>query len=105
SLIAEGFGLTGIEALAHGKPVAGFPAGGASEWLRHGETGIAAAEGDAPALAQALRTLLCDPALASRLGENGRRLVHARFAAEPCIADLCAVYARAQDDFNRGTQA
>ncbi|MDO8704098.1 MAG: glycosyltransferase family 4 protein [Sulfuricaulis sp.] len=105
SLIAEGFGLTGIEALAYGKPVAGFPAGGASEWLRHGETGIAAAEGDAPALAQALRTLLCDPALASRLGENGRRLVRARFAAKPCIADLCAIYARAREGFGRRARA
>ncbi len=52
----EPFGLSGLEALAHGVPVAGFSAGGTGEWLIDGVTGFALPEGDVRSLAEAIRT-------------------------------------------------
>ncbi len=92
SRVAEGFGLVGIEALARGKPVVGFAAGGAGEWLHDGTSGLAAPELSSASLAEALGTLLADRDLRARLGAGGRRLVAARFSEEGCIASLLEVY-------------
>jgi glycosyltransferase involved in cell wall biosynthesis len=92
SRVAEGFGLVGIEALARGKPVVGFAAGGAGEWLLDGISGIAAPELSSASLAQSLRTLLEDRGLRARLGSSGRRLVAERFTEKSGIGSLMEVY-------------
>ena len=81
SLVPEGLGLVGIEAMAQGRPVVGFGLGGARDWLIDGETGIIATRQDAAGLAHALAQLLGDPALADRLGAAARRHVHKDFTA------------------------
>lgn len=81
----EPFGLVGPEALARGVPVAAFEAGGVSEWLKNGETGIAVPPRDIPAFAAAVDRLLADGALRKQLGENGRAFVKEHFSGEEYV--------------------
>jgi phosphatidylinositol alpha-1,6-mannosyltransferase len=71
----EGFGLVFLEANACGRPVVGARAGGVTDAIRDGETGLLVPPGDPPALAAALVRLLADPGLAARLGQQGRAYV------------------------------
>ena len=71
----EPFGLVGVEAFAHGRPVVGFDVGGIGEWLKDGENGLLVKEKDLRAFAAALDKLAADRPLARRLGANGRDFV------------------------------
>ncbi|MHB8571666.1 MAG: glycosyltransferase family 4 protein [Candidatus Dormibacteria bacterium] len=79
SLWPEPFGIIGVQALLHGRPVVAYGGGGTGAWLEPGESGIAVDPGDGPALMQAVRDLLDDPGRAGRMGERGRELALARF--------------------------
>jgi glycosyltransferase involved in cell wall biosynthesis len=68
----EPFGLVGLEAMAHAKPVVAFDVGGVGEWLEHERTGHLLARGDVAAMAASIDALCQDAALASRLGAAGR---------------------------------
>jgi glycosyltransferase involved in cell wall biosynthesis len=74
----EAFGLVLLEAGACKLPVVASRVGGIPELIRERETGLLVEPGDAAALAQALRTLLNEPALARGLGER----LSARVAAD-----------------------
>jgi glycosyltransferase involved in cell wall biosynthesis len=95
SLIPESFGLAGIEALAMGTPVVSFGLGGVSDWLRDGDTGLVAADGDIEDLARKLDRLLDDRLLAEGMGKRGHALVAERFAAGTTVERLLAVYQEA----------
>ncbi len=86
SLIPEGFGLVGIEAMQLGRPVVGFGLGGSADWLIVGKTGLVAARRDAASLAAALDNVLTDGILADRLGAAGRLLASEMYSAE-LVAD------------------
>lgn len=88
----EPFGLVFAEAMAMKRPVVGLSNGGTPEVVDHGKTGLLAAPGDVPALAQHLVTLIADPALRARMGEEGRRAMEARFSAERLARDVERVY-------------
>lgn len=76
---AEGFGVVFLEAGLAGKPVVAGRAGGAPEAVVDGETGLLV-DGRSPSeVAGAVGRLLADPALAARLGENGRARVRRQF--------------------------
>lgn len=79
SVYPEPLGLVGPEAMAHARPVVAFPLGGIPDWLRHGETGLAARPGDPVDLARQIDTLLQQPALAEAMGRAGRQLVEQEF--------------------------
>ncbi|MBI4519864.1 MAG: glycosyltransferase family 4 protein [Gemmatimonadetes bacterium] len=68
----EPFGLSALEALAAGLPVVCSNEGGVAE-IVDSSCGVQAPPGDVGALASALRTLLDDPALRSRLAGGARR--------------------------------
>lgn len=68
----ESFGLVGLEAMAHGRPVVACDLGGVREWLDPGRTGLLAPVGDVGALANALGEVLGQPERARALGEAGR---------------------------------
>lgn len=76
----EPFGMIGLEAMRHARPVVGFRAGGIEDWLVDGETGFLANEQDVPSFARALETLLTDRSLAIRMGRAGHRRVAADYS-------------------------
>ena len=92
ALYGEAFGLYVIEALASGGPVvqphhAAFP-----ELIAATGGGILCAPGEEPALADAIESLLLNPARARALGEAGQKAVQARFGIETMaaqMAELC----------------
>jgi len=71
----EGFCQPGLEALACSTPLVTTDNGGCREYAIDGETALVVPPRDAPAMAEAIRRLLDDPALAHRLAENGLELV------------------------------
>jgi glycosyltransferase involved in cell wall biosynthesis len=72
SLLPEPFGRVLIEAMAAARPVVAVDAGGPREIVVPQVTGLLTPPGDAPALAEALMTLLKDSELRTRMGLAGR---------------------------------
>ena len=73
----EGWGNVFIEAAACGRPVVVGDSGGARETLVHGETGLLVDGRSVAGVADAVATLLEEPAYARRLGKAGRARVEA----------------------------
>ena len=74
-LEVEGWGNVFIEAAACGRPVVVGDSGGSREALVHGETGLLVDGADVDAVADAVASLLEDPAYAQQLGKAGRARV------------------------------
>ena len=85
-------GISVIEAMAFGLPVVATRAGGLSEVVEDGVTGILVPPGDSKALAEAISRLLRDPELRRRMGEAGRSTVMKDFTVERLISRTLAVY-------------
>ena len=83
----EGFGIVYLEASASGLPVVAGRSGGASEAVRHGETGLVV-EPQPHTVASALAHLLDDPELCVSLGEAGRRRVEAEMHWDRAARDI-----------------
>jgi glycosyltransferase involved in cell wall biosynthesis len=77
---AEPFGIAFVEALAAGLPVVTSALGGALEIVDE-SCGLLVAPQDPAALSAAIHTLLADPALRRRLGQNAR--IRARAVSDP----------------------
>jgi phosphatidylinositol alpha-1,6-mannosyltransferase len=76
---AEGFGVVFLEAALAGKAAVGGRSGGVGEAVLDGETGLLV-NGSAPGeVASAVVRLLCNPALASGLGQRARERVLEEF--------------------------
>ncbi len=88
----EGFGLPAGEAMACCLPVAATSGGALPEVVEDGVTGILVPPGDAPALAQAIRTLMGDPELCRRMGQAGRERVLEKFSWRKAALETEAVY-------------
>jgi phosphatidyl-myo-inositol dimannoside synthase len=71
-LDVEGLGIVYLEASATGLPVIAGDSGGAPDTVLPGETGYVVPGGDVAALTDRLTQLLCNPAAARAMGENGR---------------------------------
>lgn len=68
----EGFGIVFLEAGSCGKPVIGSTSGGISSAVIHNETGLLVNENDPDELALAIKKILSNPDMASRMGKKGR---------------------------------
>ncbi|MGY4708980.1 glycosyltransferase family 4 protein [Mycolicibacterium sp. CBM1] len=74
-LDVEGLGIVFLEASATGLPVVAGRSGGAPESVRDGETGRVVDGRVREEIVDAVSEILCDPALAARMGETGRRWI------------------------------
>jgi len=72
----DSFGIVFLEAWANGKPVVAAAAGGVTEVVEHGKTGLLAPFGDVEQIAGHLDHLLANPEVARAMGEAGRELVN-----------------------------
>lgn len=79
SLWQEPFGIVGVEALAEGTPVIAVVRGGMADWA---DAGCLQVEPTAEAMAEGIRALERDPALAERLGAAGWSRVRERLSRE-----------------------
>jgi glycosyltransferase involved in cell wall biosynthesis len=91
----EGFGLAMLEAMLAGKPVVAARAGSAPELVSDGETGLLVPVDDAGALAEALGSLLADPARTEAMGRAGLERARSEFSVARMAERTLAVYERA----------
>jgi glycosyltransferase involved in cell wall biosynthesis len=91
---AEGLGLTLVEALLAGSAVVGTAAGGISEVVIDGRTGLIARDGDAVHLAQQIGRLISDAELRARLVTCGAERARERHAAIAAAARFIDLYDR-----------
>ena len=80
--IAEGTGMTLLEANACGKPVIGTKIGGIKYVIKNGETGLLVPPEDSAALAKAIIKILKNRKLADKMGAKGRKLVEEKYSWE-----------------------
>lgn len=78
----EPFGMIGLEAMHHGRPIVGFDVGGIPDWLTNNQNGLLVPARDVAAYAKALERLLLDREEATRLGRAGFERVGQEFSFE-----------------------
>ncbi len=102
SVVPEGFGRVAVECLAGGTPCVVSALGGLLDIVEDGVEGLHVPPGDAAALAQAIKLIVADEALRSRLGAAGPQKA-ARFTLSQVIPQLDEVYLQAleYDEENR----
>lgn len=95
--IREAYGVALLEAQAAGLPVVAGDSGGVPDILRNGETGLVVPMGDAPAFAEAVRSLLHAPYNVTAHGAAARRIAardHSLEAAarklDEIVSSVCA---------------
>jgi glycosyltransferase involved in cell wall biosynthesis len=88
----EGLCVAVLEAQAAGVPVVATPVGGMRETVVDGETGLVVPVGDSQALASAIRRLLDDNELATRLAAEARRRVQANYTERRMVDETLALY-------------
>jgi len=93
----EGFGMVFIEAAACGKPSLAGEAGGTGSAVLHGETGLRVDGTSVEAVADGLRSLLTQPALAFERGQRALQRVEREFAWER-VADKTRTLHGTHDD-------
>ena len=79
---SEGLPMSVLEAMAAGLPVVASAVGGVGEAVIDGDTGLLVPPGDAGALGRALRRVVSDAELRSRLGHAGRRRAEREFGVD-----------------------
>lgn len=88
----EGLPLSVLEAMAAARPVVATAIEGTDEIVLHGETGLLVPPAAPSALAQGIRAVLADRALAARMGQAGRARVCREFSMNRMIDEVTGVY-------------
>ena len=88
----EPFGIVGIEAMAHRRPVVAFRVGGIPDWLEDGVTGFAVAPFDTAVFSERLQWLFDHPSDAAAMGQTGRARVERDFDARAHLSLLLPIY-------------
>jgi glycosyltransferase involved in cell wall biosynthesis len=80
----EPFGLIGMEAFSHKKPVIGIDNGGIAEWLKHNENGFLAE--NEQEFAKYIDRLIDNQQLIDQMGNNGYKMIKKKYQKENFIA-------------------
>jgi len=84
----EPFGMVGLEAMHHARPVVGFDVGGISDWLVNGSTGLCVPAGNVAAFAEAVKKVLADFSLAESMSSEGYSHVKNEYVFDKLIGQL-----------------
>jgi len=84
----EPFGMVGLEAMSHARPLVAFAVGGIPDWLRDGKNGFLVSEQDLPAFGYALQRVLHDDELAFQLAAEGYRMYNSEYQFTDYIISL-----------------
>jgi phosphatidyl-myo-inositol dimannoside synthase len=90
-LLAEGFGISLVEASASGLAVVGGRSGGVADAVLDGETGILVDPDDPAAVAAGINDLLANPQRRKQLGAAGRRAVERYYNWDRVAKDLMEI--------------
>jgi glycosyltransferase involved in cell wall biosynthesis len=88
----ESFGIACLEAMAFSVPVVATRAGGLPEVVEDGISGLLVPPGDPQSLAEAIITLLNDPAQRSRMGVAGHERVLESFTPDCVVSQMETIY-------------
>ena len=91
---AEGLGVALLQAASAGVPVIAGRAGGMTEAVLDGDTGLLVTPGDDSGVARAICALLDDPARAKQMGERGRARMQRDFSIPAMAQGNLAIYER-----------
>ncbi|HEX4859239.1 MAG TPA: glycosyltransferase family 4 protein [Usitatibacteraceae bacterium] len=91
---AEGVPQGIMQAMACGLPVVATPVGAVAEAVQDGQTGLMTRPQDPQALAEALSTLMADPALRARMGKAGEEYARRHFGIEVMVDAMLEVFHR-----------
>jgi glycosyltransferase involved in cell wall biosynthesis len=92
SYYREGVPKSLVEAAASGRAIVTSDAPGCREVVRHGVNGLLVPPRDPKALADAIQTLLENPALRQQMARRGREIVEAEFSSELVIEKTLKAY-------------
>jgi len=88
----EGLGVVLIEAMSYNKPVIASNAGGITDVVENGVTGLLVPPGDSAALAHAIKTLATDDALRKKLGAKAKVVIDEKFNWDKIVSGLITLY-------------
>ena len=92
--LAEGFGLTVVEAMWKQRPVVATRVGGIVDQISDGENGYLIDDpSDFAGFGQAINRLLADPTLAQRIGANAYERAHRDFLGDSHLEHYAALFA------------
>jgi alpha-maltose-1-phosphate synthase len=89
----EPLGIVNLEAMACGAAVVASRVGGIPEVVADGETGLLVEPGDPAALADAINSLIADPARAAAMGALGRKRAATEFSWTTVAEQTASLYA------------
>ena len=92
SLFPESFGMSGLEAMAFGKPVIAYASGGIRDWLVHGETGFLVEPGNPELISAGLEKLLSNKEQRTQMGARARARVDKYFRKEGHLGKIMRTY-------------
>lgn len=84
----EPFGMIGLEAMRHGRPLVGFDVGGISDWLIDNFNGFLVPEQNVDHMAARIKTILTDHDIAEIFGKNGYKHVNEAFSFEDYLDNM-----------------
>ena len=87
-LLAEGFGISLVEASACGLAVVGGRSGGVPDAVRQGETGVLVDPDDPAAVAASINELLSNPERRKQFGTAGRKAVESYYNWDRVVKEL-----------------
>ena len=90
--LAEGLGVATLKAAAAGVPVVGFDAGGLSEAVASGQTGLLVPAKDVDALEKAIRCLIDDEQMRTRMSIAGRERMQKEFSIDTMADKHVSLY-------------